>query len=1037
MNLGAFSIKNKYLILSLAIGILIFGLFSKMTIKTQMSPDTASPMATVITQYPGAAASDVIKDLVDPMEDEFGKLEGILKIKSTAQDNRAIVELEFDYGIDIDEATIEIQNSINRIKGSLPSNIKEPKILKVSSSNKPIMTISMNSDSMELDEIRQLAEDKISYMFQSTEGVASVDIFGGYKAQIQIQLDKVKLNAYNITLEEISNTLTSNNIQAPGGEIKDKGKDILIRIDEDFESIDDLKKIQINLKDGNYIFLEDIADISLSVEELQSSYSLNGEKSIAALIVKKTDANTVETVEHIKETIKELEEKYPNINFEIAGDDSVFTTQMVDNMTSSVFMAISLTILIIILFVPKLTNSFVVAISMPLVFLTTIGVMKLLDMKLDMVTLSALILSIGIVVDDSIVVVENIIRHVDEYNENIVKATIDAVGEISLSTWAGTTTTLIVLVPLLFVEGFVGEMFRPLSTTLIIALISSVTLSLTVIPLFMVLLNKFKFEKPEKFIGIFTNPFRKAMDKMLGVYVYLLKKAIKRKILMYVIVILLLAISGRTLLSRGVEMLPKLDNGVTYISIEMDSGTTLEDTKNTVGYIEEILNEEENIMSFDTQVGFEEDSNILSDFGVMGTNQALITVNLNTRKDREETIWEFQEKIREEINKIPNIQRFVVKEQGATASVSSQAPIDIKISGTDQELLYYFAENLQNEIEKIEGVANIYKSFNMDNQQLNIKMKNDRIQELNLSVVEVSAQILNAVEGIEKTSMDIGEFENIDIQVGYMDKYSQSIDGLMDTQINTPIGIKVPLRDIASIDMIKRANVITKEDLDYTIDILAYDQGRAFSKIIADVKAVTDDFQLPEEYSIEITGDQKALEDSMGDMISMLALAVIFIYLLLVPQFKSFIHPVTIMAAIPLVLVGVAPALILSGKFISMPVVLGLILLSGTVVNNSILLIDKIIINRENSMDIEEAVVSAVKSRYRAIMMTALSDIAGMLPLALQLALGSERFSPLAITVIGGILSATFMTMIIIPVIYISFEGIIAKIKGNDKTSFS
>lgn len=1030
MNLGNFSIKNKYLILSLAIAILIFGMYSKMTIKTQMSPDTASPMATVIVQYPGAAATEVVKDLVEPMEDEFGKLEGILKIKSTAQDNRAIIELEFDYGTDIDEGAIDIQNSINRIKGLLPYTISEPKIMKASSSNKPIMTISINSDSIGLDEVRQLAEDKISYMFQSTEGVASIDIFGGYKAQVQIQVDKSKLDSFDISLEEISNVLNSNNIQAPGGEINDKGKDILIRIDQDYESIESLERIPINLKDGNYVFLEDIADISLSIEELQSTYNLNGQKSIALMIIKKNDANTVETVENIKETLSETEDKFPNLVFEIARDESLFTSQMVDNMTSSVMVAILLTIVIIILFIPELSKSFVVAISMPLVFLTTIGFMKLLDMKLDMVTLSALILSIGIVVDDSIVVVENIIRHVEEYNKNIVTATIDAVREISLSTWAGTTTTLIVLVPLLFMEGFVGEMFKPLSTTLIIALISSVTLSLTVIPLFMVLFSRLKFDRIEKFIGGFTSVFRKGMEKILVFYVFLLNKAMKRKALTYIIVMFLLIASGRILLSRGVEMLPKLDNGITYISIEMDSGTTLKDTKATLASIEEILQGEENIISFDTQIGFEEDSNILSDFGVFATNQALITVDLNTRKERSETIWEFQEKIREEIEKIPNIQRFVVKEQGATASASSQAPIDIKISGPDQEVLYYFAKLLSDQVEDIEGVTNIYRSFNMDNLQLNVKMKSERIQELGLTSAEVSSQILNAVEGIEKTSMDIGEFENVEIHVGYMDKAKQSTDDLLDIQINTVKGIKVPLRDLVSVDTVTRANVITKEDLDYTIDILAYDQGRAFSKIIEDVKQVTDDFLLPEEYSIEITGDQKALEDSMGDMISLMAMAVVFIYLLLVPQFKSFIHPVTIMAAIPLIVIGVSPSLILAGKYVSMPVVLGLILLSGTVVNNSILLIDKIIMNRKNEMDMEEAVIYAVKSRFRAIMMTAFSDIAGMLPLALQLALGSERFSPLAITVIGGILSATFMTMIIIPLLYISFDSVTEKVKS-------
>jgi len=478
MNIGRFSLKNKYFVLSFAIAIVLFGLYAKAALKTQLSPDTNAPTVTVIVQYPGASAQDVVKDIVEPMEDEFGALEGISGIKSTSQDNLASIKLEFNYGIDIDQAAIDVQNSINRIRGDLPAAMKEPKVLKFSTSDKPVVTVSLSSDSLDLKDIRQLAEDKIGYDLQLIEGVASINLFGGNITEVKIKLDKNKLNAYGLTIDQVANILRQNNIKAPGGKLIDNNKEILVRVEESFRNIDDIKKLRIPLADGNTIYLEDVADVNVSIEELESTYKFGGKDSIAVMIVKKSDANTVEVVKNIKKELENLKIKYPFIDFRIAQDDSVFTTQMVNNMTSSVFLALLFTALIIMLFISNVSQSLVISVSMPLVFMATLGLMKIFDMKLDMVTLSALILSIGFVVDGAIVVVENIMTHYHEKGKDIVTAAIDGTEEITLPSIAGATTTLIVLVPLLFIRGFVGEMFRPLALTVIFAISSSIVIAL-------------------------------------------------------------------------------------------------------------------------------------------------------------------------------------------------------------------------------------------------------------------------------------------------------------------------------------------------------------------------------------------------------------------------------------------------------------------------------------------------------------------------------------------------------------------------------
>ena len=1030
MNIGKFAVKNKYLILTIMIGIILLGIYSKSTLQVQLSPDTNPPMATVMTRYPGASAQDVARDVVEPMEEELGKLEGISNVKSTSQDNVAILQLTFNYGINIDEAAIDVQNSISRIKDKLPNRIDEPRVLKFSTSDKPVTTISLSSESLSMEKIRQIAEDKISYDMQLVEGVAGITIYGGYNSEAQIEVDKNKIDAHGISIEQISQVLLKNNIKAPGGKLTEDNKEILIRIEEGFSTIEDIENLRIPTRDGNFIYLKDIGEVNIFHEDLESSYKLNGKEAIALLITKRSDANTIEVIHNVKERLKFLEQEYPFIQFQIAQDDSIFTLQMVDNMTTSVLQSIMLTIFLIMLFISAINQSLVVSISMPLVFLMTLGLMKLSGLKLDLVTLSALILSIGFVVDASIIIVENIVTHHKEQGKDIVNATIDAVSEIALPSIAGALTTLVVLVPLVFIKGFVGAMFKPLSLTLIYAIFSSILVALLSIPLLTVLMYKIRLKRTEKLIEIISIPFNKLMNILLEGYVKVLKFALNNKVKTYIILIILMAFSGKFLVSNGIEMLPKFDSGVTYVTIEMEPGTKLSGTEAAVEKIEAYLDKQKNIVNYDAQIGFEKDSSILGDFGLMGTNQAFITINLNTRKERSQTIWEFQDQLRQHISLIPGIKQFVVKEQGGTATTGSAAPLDISISGDNQEILYDLATKLEQEISKVEGTTNIYKSFYIDNEQISIKMNHSRIQELGLDNAVVSQQIFNSIEGIKNSSMDTEEFQNLGISIKYKDEFTKSLDNLMNVNIDTPLGIKVPLKELAIIETEKRGNMVTRENYEYTIEVLAYTHSRAFSHIVADIQNIMDEFSLPTGYSIRMVGDQEELGKSMKDMIFTLLLAVIFIYLVLVPQFQSFIHPITIMSAIPLVIIGVAPALGLTNKYISMPVLLGFVLLSGTVVNNAILLVDHANNLKSKGIGIEESLVGAVRARYRPIMMTALSDIAGMLPLALELALGAERFSPLAIAVIGGMLAATLLTMIVIPLIYATFEGISVKLKN-------
>ncbi|HBH12228.1 MAG: Putative Acriflavin resistance protein [Clostridiales bacterium 38_11] len=1023
MSFGKISVGKKYLILSMMIAVIIFGLFSMFTLNTQLSPDTNPPMATVMSVYPGALALDVSTDVSKPMEEAFVKLEGITDIKSTSQDNLSIIQLTFDYSTDVDQAAIDIQNTVSSIRSTLPSGLRDPQVLKFSISDQPILTIGIRSDSLDMLNLRQLTENRLLYELQLIEGVAAVNIFGGYQQEVKVSLDKNQIKAYGLTIEQIAATLKTSHIKAPVGTLTYEGTELLLRVEESLMTIEQLENIVISLGDGNTVLLKDVGEIYLGAVEREGAYRLNGEESLALMVTKKADFNTVQVIENVTEKLELLKQEYPNVEMLVATDDSVFTKQMVNNMASSVGMAIFFTMIVIMLFITNISRSLVISISMPMVFLFTLGLMKMFDMDLDLVTLSALILSIGFVVDGAIVVVENISRHQSE-GKSISQAAIDGTDEIAMPSIAGATTTLIVLIPLLFIEGFVGEMFRPLSLTLIFAISSSLVVALLMIPLLSVMFDPFKFKKTGKAMSLFSLPFNKMMDSVLEAYLRLSRKVLKHKLRTFLIIMAFMAVSGLFIKNNGMEMLPKFDSGVTFVTIEMKPGTPLEETLNTVSYIEKYLSDAPIVVSYDSRIGYEEGNFQKGDFGIMGTDQAMITVNLTSRKEREDTIWEFQDQLRTYIEDIPDINRYAVKEKGGTAVTSASAPLAIQVSGEDLNVLYSLADIAKEKITQIDGTTNIYTSYNNSYVQMSVKLDQDRMKELGLSSASVASQLYGRVEGIEVGTMTVSASELMNIRVGYEEKNATNLEDLLNTDLTTPIGIKIPLKEIGEVYTDYRANLVERDNLTYTVKILGFTEERAFSHVVDDVEKAMEEIELPRGYRIEFTGEQEALTDSMGDMVFLISLAIIFVYLLLVPQFKSFIHPLTIMAAIPLILIGIAPALGITGKFMSMPVLLGIILLAGTVVNNAILLVDAISEGMKRGNGLNQSIEDAIRFRYRPIMMTALSDVVGMMPLALQLALGSERFSPLAITVIGGILAATLLTIIVIPMLYATFENL-------------
>ncbi|AGL00611.1 efflux RND transporter permease subunit [Desulfoscipio gibsoniae] len=1028
MRLSEFSLRHRYTVFALILAIIFFGVNAKGSMNVELFPDTAPPLVNVVTSYPGVGAEDVASEVSETLEDEFATLDGVRAVKSTSQDALSLVKVEFNYGVDVNLAAVDVQNAVSRVGRDLPVGALEPRVLKFSTSDRPVITYAISGRGLDLTAVRDLVENEIKDKLQLVEGVAAVDIFGGYENQVNVLLDRHRMDALGLSPAQVAEALRKQNITGPGGSIVQEDKEIIIRVVESYSHPRQVEQTIVADRNGGVVRIKDVARVESATSRPTAAYSKDSTDAIALFILKKSGTNTVEVVDNVTKAVAGLRNAYPMLEFTVADDDSDFTRQVVSGMTGSIMYALVFTALIILLFIASIRESLVVNISMPMTFLCTLALMRAFDLELNMVTLSALILSVGVVVDNSIVVVENISRHREEFGKDYMQAALDGAGEITLPVLAGSATTVVVLLPLLFIEGFVGRVFAPLASTLILAILASLFISLAIIPLFTVLLPAKLLHRGDRAVAAAAGPFNRMMELLKGIYLRLLDTALSQRAATLLLALFLLVMGARLMAGLGMEVLPRMDAGTFFIDLRTPPGYSLAQTRQVVERVEKILDGQTEVVSYSTKIGYEGGARYLGESGAMSVNSAYITAQLTSRKARQQTIIDILEEIRQQIRQVPGIETFVVKESGSTAVATTSAPIDVRISGRDPAVLERLAGEVAGKIANVQGVVNIYNSWSMNSPELHVEVDEERAGALGLDAEAVTRQLFGSLEGINATELEVPQRDNVKIQVRYDDKYAGTEGDLEDVLLNGGPGISVPLRQVARVESLLGPDLVTRENGERTIDVLGYVMTRPLSQVTADIQKELKTINLPDGYQIALVGERSDLLDSKSDLQRALLVAVLGVYLVLVMQFRSFLHPLTIMSAIPLVLTGVALALILAGKPVSMPVLLGLILLAGTVVNNSILLVDHINAARLRGADRRAALLEAVATRYRPIMMTALSDVAGMLPLALELSVGSERFSPLATAVVGGILSATLLTMVVIPVIYSVLDDLARKV---------
>ncbi len=1032
MSISEFSIKNPFAIIAAVLLVTALGLFGYFRTASDLFPNTTPPQVVVVTVWKGASASNIADKITQIIEKELNGINGLKNITSTSRDEVSSINAEFKYSKPIGEAVLDVQNAVSRIRAGLPNGILEPRIYKITDATKPLMTIALSAKKeghKTLSEIRLLASNEIEDKLLNVEGVSSIDIFGANKPEIKVYINRAKLAAHNLNLKTILGALNRNNISSPAGIVYSKNKEYLMNISGEFKNLNDIRNVPISYNQSGLLRLSDVAEVKLSTTEQRSIYHGNGKPAIAINVLRGDGGDTSAAIGNVIKFLPQLKTEYSDIDFFITDNQAPVIKLNVDGMRSSLIQAIFLTIAVIFIFLADMRTALIVSVSIPTAFLFSLVILWFSPFTLNMVTLSGLIISVGMVVDASIVVLENIFRHyTNDKDKNAVRCATIGAKEVALATTAGMLTTVIVLVPVMNAGGYTQQTMRPLNLMISATLFASLFSALTIVPLMASRLLSHGVHK-RNFIEKLFSVTDIAVEKLSSIYLFAVKNALRVKWLVLLLALVFLMFTMKKIKPLlGGELMPKMDTGIVNIVFETPADYTPEKVDNVLSKIEKQIYKTEGVTAISSTVG-SEPGEISFGGGATTTQQGKLKVTLVNRLMRKKDIWEIQKEWRKELAEFAELKSFQISEYGATPLSTTRAPLDIIISGQDVKVLDKLATKVLKVLDKTPGLMDVKRSWNIDKSNYTIKINQDFAQFYNVSQNDIAEELNIAIKGVPATKMRLDGNLDIPVNLQYENNDVNNPDKLKDIYINSAKGM-IPLRSVASLKYSKTAPFITREKLLKTIDITGINVGYTIGQVTAMIKGKVGKIEMPLGYKIKIAGSAVNMATGQKEMGKALVIGISMLFILLIAMFKSFLHPFTIMSAIPLAVAGGFWGLLIFDKPMCKPAMMGLIFLAGTIVNNSILLLDFIIEARKNGMSKDEAILHSIKLRLRPILITTVSTVVGLIPLIFEMAVGLERMSPLGIVAASGLIVGTFLTILIVPIVYSVLDSLSNGVKN-------
>jgi len=1011
-------LKRPYFIFSFLTLFVFLGIVGYQKIDKKLFPDSNYPTVAVVIVDGGSSAKSIAANISIPVEEELYTLDNIRRVYSTTIDEVTVINAEFDYQKSIDAATSDVSNALDKIKSDLPSSIMAPKIIQITATTAPVVTyaLSPKDESIDLEDIRQLANTNIKHHLIKIDGVSDVDIFGGYEKEVQIIVDKAKLDRYNLDITRVIAKLKANDDDFAIGFVTSQKERFLLKSLGKKESISALKNISITQD----IVLGDIAKVYFGHYENSAEYFGNSKPSIALAVQRTSNADVVRVIDKVQKEIQKLKQKYKNIDFSITDTQKDTIVQSTTNMFESLRDAIIMSTIVVFFFLASFRQVLVVLVTIPLVYASTIALMWIVGIEFNVVTLTAIILALGLLLDDAVVVMENIQRHYSELHDDIHKAVFEGTKEIMFADLSGTITTMIALSPMLFVGGYPQTVFQPLVGTLLLALAASYFISITAVPLLSLKILTLKHPlvlKSEEFFENITSTFSKSISKFFSTAVKLAISSKTAAASYIVVLILLFVLSVKGVMPTvGQELMPPMDTGALKVNITVDPNLTIEKSREVLKKANEVISKEAELLYLSSAIGSE--AGVMSIGSGSSIDHISITATYVDRYHREESIWQIAKHLREKINKIENVYSADVVDFGATALASIRANIDVTLYSDDLKKLEKAGDIVADAMKHTGGIVSVNKTWSSNKKIYELKIDEKRAALYGMTNESISKQLQGFARGAKVASFHLQNAKDFKIRVWVDEAKRDSLEDFNSFLLTTPKG-KVPLMAVANIVSLNEPSLITREGLNYTLNVYGFRQKAAISHIMSNFENAFKGKVLPEGVEMEQTGDIKQFKSSAGRMIGAIGFAVILILFTLIAMFNSVKIPLMIVLSIPLTIIGASWMMLGMGYHTSMPAMMGFILLSGIIVNNAILLIHFALEKMKDGMGKKEAMLESIKIRTRPVMMTAFATSAGMLPVAMGSAIGLERLAPLGAVAIGGLIIGTFLTLLFIPLVFI------------------
>ena len=1001
------------------VGVLVFGLFSLSNLAVDQYPEIEIPQISVITMYPGANASEIETNITRVLEDNLNTVNNLKKLTSKSQDNVSMITVEFEYGSDLNEGANEIRDVVSRVQSMLPDDVDYPTIFKFSTSMMPVMMLAITAEES-YPALNKILDDKLVNVLNRVDGVGAVSVMGAPEREVQVNVDPQKLEAYNLTVEQLGQIIAAENVNIPSGTIDIGNNTFNVKADGEFALSDELRKVVVSNVGARTIMLSDVAEIRDTLEKSTMDERVNGRRGVRVMFQKQSGANTVNIVREIQKRLPAIQKSLPrDVEMQLIFEGSQEITDAIGSLSETIMYAFIFVVLVVMVFLGRWRATFIICMTIPVSLICSFIYLYATGSTLNIISLSSLSIAIGMVVDDAIVVLENITTHI-EHGSNPKEAAIYATNEVWLSVIATTLVVVAVFLPLTMVPGMAGILFRELGWIVSIVVCVSTTAAITLTPMMSAYILKLNGgEHDYKGLGAIYKPIDRALTWLDEAYARALQWCVSHRRITFFTMMAFFVVSLVLLREVPTEFFPPSDNSRISATVKLEQNLSVEYTARIARQIDSTIYARfPEVELVSASAGANSSDNAFAAMQTTGSHIINYNMRLSDIDTRDRSIYAISDLLREEFDRIPEVREYTVTPGGQTGSMSGSSTVDIKVFGYDMDLSNEVAHDLMKKLEAIPGTRDVQLSRDELRPEYNVVFDRDRLSYYGMNSATASQAVRNRIDGLvaSKYREDGDEY---DIVVRYAEPHRTRIEDIENITLYNAQGRPVKLKEVGSVVEEFAAPMIERENRQRVISVKSsLGEGVALGEVVAEVNRLIAEYPTPDGIDLEVGGTVEDQGDAFADLLTLFGLIVILVYIVMATQFESLKFPFIIMFTIPFAFTGVFLALWMTSTPLSLIALIGAIMLVGIVTKNGIVMVDYMNLLIERGSGVFDAVIAGGKSRLRPVLMTSFTTVLGMLPLAIGTGAGSETWQPMGIAVIGGLTCSTLLTLFIVPVLY-------------------